>query len=65
MEKRLVFEQIISDNKKLRNEEKHVIITKPYLLYFFKNRYVFYSLTSQTDRQNIYRIVAYICEECS
>ena len=27
-----------------------------------KNCYVFYSLTSQTD--NIYRIVAYIWEEC-
>ena len=31
----------------------------------FKNRYVFYSLSSQTDRQNIYRIVAYVWEKCS
>ncbi len=43
---------IISDPKKLRNEEKHLLENyKPYLLNFFINRSVFYSLTSHTDRQ--------------
>ncbi len=51
-----VIEQMLSDHKKLRNEENHFIkITKPYLLYFFKNRY-FFSLTSQTDRQKAYKL---------
>ncbi len=59
-----VIVQIFSDHKKLRNGEKHFIkITQPYLLQS-KKGFVFYSLTIQTDRQNIYRKVAYIKEEC-
>ena len=64
MEKRttLVIEQIFGDIKKLRNEEKYLIKNHETLLTIIlkKKRYVFYSLNSQTDRQNIYRIVAYI-----
>ena len=61
-----VIEQMFSNHKKLRHEEKHFIKNYETLFpWFFKYRYFFYSLTTQTDRQNIYRIVAYIWEECS
>ncbi len=58
---------MFSDHKKLRNEEKHFIKKSQNLIYyiFLKKHYVFYGITSQTDRQNIYRIFAYICEEFS
>ena len=53
-----VIEQMFSDHKKPRH------ITNTHILKFKKKYYVFYSLTSQTDRQNIYWIVTYIWEEC-
>ena len=69
MEKRTkwVSEQMFSDHKKIRNEEKHFIKNHETLLtIILKKSYIFNSLTSQTDDgQNIYRIVVYIWEECS
>ncbi len=53
--------EIISDHKKLSNEEKHFIKKSLNIIYYnCLKTVVFYSLTSQTDRQNIYRIVAFI-----
>ena len=51
--KKWVIEQIISEHKKLRNEEKYYIKHHETLFtIIFKNCYVFYNLTSvkQTDK---------------
>ena len=59
---KLVIEHMFSDHKKQRKKEKDFIkITKPYLLrkIFYSYISVFYSI-SQTGRQNIHRIDAYI-----
>ena len=47
-----VIEQMFSDHKKLRNEEKYFIKNhKTLSTLFFKIRYVFYSITvKQTDK---------------
>ena len=49
---KVIIEQIINDHKKLRNEEKYFIKNHGTLFTLICiNRYVFYSLTSQRDRQ--------------
>ena len=56
--------EIISDHKKLSNEEKHFIKNHSilFIISFLKPLCL---LASQTDRQNIYRIVAHVWEESS
>ena len=60
-----VIEQMFSNHKKLRNEEKHFIETYETLsTIIFKKPFCLILHNHQTDRQNIYSIVAYIWEEC-
>ena len=53
---------MFSGHKKAKKSEKTFKIKSTNLIFtiFFKNRYVFDSITVKTDRQNVYRIDAYI-----